>query len=494
MSIISVNNLTFAYDGNADNIFENVNFRIDTDWRLGFTGRNGRGKTTFLKLLLGQYEFSGSIKASTGLEYFPYDVTDCEQWTIDIVHEICPNSEDWQIMREIKLLEVDDSVLYRSFSTLSHGERTKVLLASLFLRENSFLLIDEPTNHLDSEARRVLGEYLKRKKGFILVSHDRALLDTCTDHTLSINKTNIEIESGSFSSWLRNKELRDGFEQRENERLKKDIKRLSDAARRSASWSVETEKGKFNTTNSGVSVDRGFVGHKAAKMMKRSKAIDERRQKAVEEKSQLLKNIEQSETLKISPLIHPCERLAELKNISISYGERTICHGISFDINRGDIISLCGKNGCGKSSILKLICGEAITYNGSLQRASGLKISYVSQDTSHLSGSLSDYAAEHKIDEALFKTILRKFGFERTQFAKNMEDFSGGQKRKVLLARSLCEQAHLYVWDEPLNYIDVISRIQLENLLNQFRPTMLLVEHDATFCRNISARSIKIDG
>ena len=155
-------------------------------------------------------------------------------------------------------------------------------------------------------------------------------------------------------------------------------------------------------------------------------------------------------------------------------------------------MALCGPNGSGKSSILKLLCGQDIPYTGTLELASRLKISYVPQDASGLRGGLRSYAADCDIDESLFKAILRKLGFERVQFEKDMGDFSAGQKKKVLLARSLCQSAHLYVWDEPLNYIDVLSRIQIEELLLTFRPTLLFVEHDRVFCEKIATKTISL--
>lgn len=168
MSIINVTNLTFGYDGNYDNVFENVSFQLDTDWKLGFTGRNGRGKTTFLNLLLGKYQYSGNIHSSVEFEYFPYEVSDMHQTAIEIVNKISPLVEDWEIIRELSLLDVEPEVLYRPFETLSNGERTKIMLAALFLDSNKFLLIDEPTNHLDSDARQKVGEYLQKKKVLFL--------------------------------------------------------------------------------------------------------------------------------------------------------------------------------------------------------------------------------------------------------------------------------------------------------------------------------------
>ena len=192
MSLISVNNLTFGYDGSFNNIFENVSFNIDTDWKLGLIGRNGKGKTTFLKLLQGKYEYRGTISKSVDVDYFPFEVTNKNRMSIEIVNEIAPNVEDWEIIKELNLLNSDIEILYRNFNLLSGGEQIKILLISLFLKGNNFLLIDEPTNHLDIETRNNLVDYLEKKKGFILVSHDRIFLDKVVNHIISINNTNIE--------------------------------------------------------------------------------------------------------------------------------------------------------------------------------------------------------------------------------------------------------------------------------------------------------------
>lgn len=492
MSLINVTNLTFAYDGSYDNIFENVSFQLDTDWKLGFTGRNGRGKTTFLQLLLGNYEYSGVISASVNFEYFPFAATNTAGNTLAVIENIHPGYLHWQLLRELSLLQVNEDVLYRSFSTLSPGEQTKVLLASLFLKENRFLLIDEPTNHLDLNARQIVSNYLNAKRGYILVSHDRAFLDNCIDHILSINKTNIEIQRGNFSSWWANKKMQDEFELAENEKLRKDIARLTIAARRTADWSDKVEKTKWGVKISGIKPDKGYLGHKAAKMMQRSKSIEERWQSAIDSKSRLLKNIESNDRLKMSPVEYHAKHLVELKDLSLFYGDKRVCENVSFTIEQGDRIALCGKNGSGKSSLFKLICGNPIAYAGVFRKASQLKISYVSQDTSHLRGNLSDFAAANEIDETVFKTCLRQLDFARVQFEKDMADFSAGQKKKVLIAKSLCEKAHLFIWDEPLNFIDVISRLQIEELLLNYLPTMLFVEHDREFCKNIATRIVEL--
>ena len=486
MSMIKIENLTFSYPTSYDNIFENVNFQIDTDWKLGFVGRNGRGKTTLLNLLLGKYEYSGKIHSSVQFDYFPYPVADKAKLTNEIFFEIAPEAEEWELMRELSYLDVDADVLYRPFETLSNGEQTKVLLAALFCNEGHFLLIDEPTNHLDVKAREMVAAYLKKKKGFILVSHDRHFLDGCVDHILSLNRASIEVQSGNFSSWMANFERQQEFELAQNERLQKDISRLQQAAKRSAGWSDRVEASKIGAA------DKGYVGHKAAKMMKRSKTIEARQQQAIEQKSGLLKNIEIAENLKLTPLRYHADKLVSFSDVTVCYDGISVCEPVSFTIRQGERIVLDGKNGSGKSSLLKLLIGESIEHTGTIQLASGLIISYVPQDTSHLQGSLSDFAEENHIDESLFKVILRKMDLDRIQFEKDIRDFSGGQKKKVLIAKSLCEQAHLYVWDEPLNFIDVYSRMQIEQLITEFAPTMIFVEHDSAFRDTVATKIVQI--
>ncbi len=488
MSLIQVANLTFGYDGSYENIFENVSFQIDTNWRLGFTGRNGRGKTTFLNLLLGKYAYRGSISACVEFSYFPYTVSDGSVLALEAVEQMHPDYEYWRVAKEMAALELSEEVLCRPYSTLSNGEQTKLQLAVLFSRENNFLLIDEPTNHLDIRGRELVSRYLQSKKGFILVSHDRAFLDGCVDHILSINKADIAVCRGNFSTWMENKQRQDAFEQAQNEKLKKEISRLEETAREKARWSDRVEATKIGFGP----CDRGYIGHKAEKMMARSKAIEKRQTAAIEEKSKLLKNIERSDVLKILHTHYQTRRMAELKGVSICYGESLVCQNVSFEILQGDRIALRGANGCGKSSLIKLICGQDIPYTGQFWKGNGLKISYVSQDTSQLRGKISALAKERGVEESLFLAMLAKLDVPRTQLERDMASLSAGQKKKVLLALSISQQANLYVWDEPMNYIDVISRMQIEDVLLSSWPTILFVEHDRAFCDRVATKTVAL--
>lgn len=492
MSMIKVSNLTFSYDNFEDIIFNNVSFTIDTNWKLGFIGRNGKGKTTFLNLLLGKYEYKGSIICNESFDYFPFDVSDMNQNAYEVADYHTPGYEEWKLVYETSLLDIDEEVLNRPFNTLSKGEQTKILLAILFLRDNSFLLIDEPTNHLDINARESVANYLNSKKGFILVSHDRAFIDKCVDHILSINRTNIEIQKGNFSSWWGNKIKQDNYELNQNEKLKKDISRLEKSARQTADWSNKVEATKSHLDKS-MGIDRGFIGHKSAKMMKRSITAQNRRDKEIEEKSKLLQNIESTEDLKMNILDNRKGKLIDAEKLSIYYDSKKVFDNISFSLEDGDRIWLKGKNGCGKSSIIKLLLGEDIKYEGSLHMNNDLKISYISQDTSILKGKIKDFIINNGLDETIFRVVLSKLDFNKELFDRNIESYSEGQKKKILIAKSLSEKANIYIWDEPLNYIDIFSRIQIENLILSYNPTMIFVEHDETFSNNIATKEVKLD-
>lgn len=488
MALIQVKNLSFCYDGSYEKVFDNVSFRFDSLFKTALIGRNARGKTTFLKLMMGYYEYVGEIKTQESCVYFPYDVKERSLYTLDICYEINSELEVWKLQRELRLLHIcPDDVLYRPFDSLSQGEQTKVLLAVLFLKEHAYLLIDEPTNHLDQESRECVAAYLKKQKGFLLVSHDRSFIDACCNHVIAINRTTIDVVNGNFSSWYIDKEKNDQREMQQNIKLKKDIRGLEKSKRQKENWSNQVEKSKQGA------YDKGYIGHMAAKMMKRSKVIEKRQSLVIEEKKGLLKDIEKYDDLKIFPEYYFQPHLLSFSHVSLFYDQKILFHDLSFVIKNRERVLLKGRNGCGKSSVISLILDSSISYKGIYQKGNRLKISYVPQDCSYLKGQLDDFIDDYQVDNTLVKTILRKLGFSRIHLDKNLEQYSEGQKKKVMLAISLATTAHLYIWDEPLNYIDIFSRMQIEKLILQYQPTLLFVEHDTFFQEKIATKIIDFD-
>ena len=506
MSQIRADHLTFAYDGSPEPVFENASFTLDTDWKLGLIGRNGRGKTTLLRLLAGELSGQGILQKSVPAVYFPYPVTEemSRRPAAEFAAELRENCELWRVARELSVLREDAETLYRPFGALSHGQRTKVLLAIVFSGENDFLLLDEPTNHLDAPARAQVRQYLASKKGFILVSHDRDLLDGCVDHMLVLNRKTILVQSGNFSCWQENQERRDHFARAENEKHRRQIRRLRQSAARAAEWADRSERGKIGfdprEEHDRSIGSRSFIGAKTKKMQSRAKSAERRAERELTQQEGLLRDIEKTAVLKMSPLSHHKETLLTVADCALRYkgAAGPVCAGLTFSLRRGERVALRGANGCGKSTLIRAVlqragalpAAEAPFVGGICETAPGLVVSYIPQDTSFLRGSVPAFCAERGLDRSLFCAILRQLDLSRAQFERDLSDYSAGQKKKVLLAASLMTPAHLYIWDEPLNFIDLFSRMKIETMLETYRPAMLFAEHDSRFCEKIATETV----
>ena len=535
MPNIIVRDLSFSYAERHSDLFNNLSFTLSSTWRCALVGRNGRGKTTLLRLLDGQLvPQAGQIDLPLASLMFPgranhaalsrdaaktaagpygaleaqirklsqrTDTSSLDQLNDTLEHyEAIEGYEiDAAIERELQALHVDG---LRPMAQLSSGEQTRVLLAGLFARKQVFPLIDEPTNHLDRAGRKLVARYLAAKSGYLLVSHDRDFIDQCCDHVMGLNRVDTRIIQGNYSEYRRELDRDNERELRTNVRLKKDIRRLKQAAgeRRSGALAREREKGAHN--------DRGYIGHKAAKQMQRALNIERRKTRAVAQTEGLLQNLDKVRALKLTSTGRKVgTTLCQVNNLGFGFGDTQIARDISFELQVGERILVSGPNGAGKSCLLKTLMGRIKPFSGNVRWSPGVTWQRLCQQP--------DAPFTPPTDWHLFRQVLGVLGvsgdvIEATQ-ASNTQLFqtadkathrsekhaqntslSEGQLKKIELAYSFLQPVDLLIWDEPLNFIDLETREQLLALILQTQPTMLLVEHDTFFTKRCTTRELSL--
>lgn len=481
---IDIQHLHFGFDTMDRKLFEDVSLTIDTRWCLGLIGRNGRGKTSLLKLLTHDYPYTGEIRSDVEFVYFPQIISNKESLVYYAIDEVMP-VEVWKMERECQLLGLDKEILWQPFKQLSGGEQTKVLLAALFCEETRYPLLDEPTNHLDMEARKTVANYLKKKKGFIVISHDRNFIDSVVDHILVIEKSQLALYKGDFSTYEQQKQLQDEYELEQNRLLKSEIDRLQKTAKEKSDWATKREKPSGNDP---------FGNAVAKRMNKRAKAIEKRTTEKVEEKTGLLKNIEKISDLKINCHFSHRNPVLRVKNFTLCFEGKPLFHPITFDIFKNEQVALVGPNGSGKTSILNYLIQKEFAglIMGEVAIPSGLIQSNIRQNHEDNKGLVKDFADKYQLEYSSFLNNLRILGLERDVFNIPIEYMSSGQQKKVEFAKSLGIPAEFYIWDEPLNYLDVFNQTQIEKMIVEYKPTLLFAEHDQTFLTNIASKVVEI--
>jgi len=501
MAQISLNNINFTYDSGSEPVFKEFSAAFDSNWKLGLVARNGRGKTTLLKLLSGRLcPDSGICQLPRGIRplLFPPEADHTSQEsTKSVIEQSVPELEEWCFMRELSLLAVDSKLLFRPFNTLSPGEQGKIMLAALFANEEAYVLLDEPGNHLDIDGKRILTGYLSGKRGFLLVSHDRLLLDTVTGHTLALLKSGPDLVAGPYHVWADHRRHVESFERAENARLTREIMILEESARQSGQWAGKSHRESRKDDGSGVKFglkEKNRV--KAAKLERRTKQTVRQKERAAGEKEKLLHDIEDSEPIKMNPLVFRSGNVLAASELTLRYDDKILLEKASFHICQGERVCLTGQNGAGKSTLLKLIAGnrmpETLYQGGSMHIPEGLKLSILPQTCELPDIKLPEYVRQKKLDITRVFTLLRKMGFPREIFDSKVSDLSAGQKRKLMLAVSISEEAYLYLWDEPLNYLDIQTREQIEEVLLETCPTLIFTEHDEFFCKKIATKYLPL--
>ena len=531
MAQIEIRDLTFYYDDFYHPVFEHLDVNLDTDWRMALVGRNGRGKSTLLRLLEGSLEPSeGIIKRNGTVSYFPYTFDTEFTKVLDVVKECigglrtmevylekyetnpmeCENETyletlnryvesdgyvmESHICKEMTRMGLPTELLEQDFSTLSGGEQTCMLIIALFLRKDAFVLLDEPTNHLDKEKKEHLKEYLKKKKGYVIASHDTVFLDAVVDHILAINKVDISIEQGNYSTWRRNMELKEQFELRTRQRLMQEINQLERQSKLTRSWSDVGNQQKYPfACNARTNGTRAY--------MRQAKAAEQQIQENLAEKKQLLRNLEEEKRFSIYQEISEQECLLAAEGISFCYegAPVPILENVTLHVYPGDKIWLCGQNGAGKTTLLKLLAGQL--EGTGIRRRAGLSIAYVTQEPVCRKGNIKDFLRErtqvskdyHEV-YARFRDLCRLFDLPEDFERRPLETLSSGELKKVDIAKTLAKKHQILFLDEPLNYMDVYFKAQLEAALEDDELTLIFVEHNKEFGEKLANKVVELGG
>lgn len=489
---ITIRQLNFAYPG-QEPLFTNCQLDIDSSWKLGLLGRNGRGKTTLMKILLNQLPYRGKVISQLPFRYFPLRVTDVDQLAGQSVVDAAldPSLAEWQVERELALMGVDPAICWQPYETLSSGEQTRLQLATLFAQPRVFLLLDEPTNHLDYAGRQQLARYLsKKRQGFIITSHDQDFLDQVVDHCLVIERHQLVLNHGNYSTYFQQKKRRDREALAKNRQLKNEIATLQQRRQKQQQWAQRAEGEKQNNAHG----DMGFLGAKAARLMKKAVNTGDRLTEAISQRQGLLQEVETVDRLPLKLVPSHHRQLLTVHDVSLTISNHQLFAPVSFQVGSHDQVALLGVNGSGKSSLLRAIMGTfAGKVTGSINLSDQTTISLIRQDYSTNRGTLRQFANQYHLQLSMLLNILRKLGMERSTFAVPIQEMSMGQQKKVELARSLLTPAQLYLWDEPLNYLDTYNQAQLVQLVKEFKLPLLFVEHDRHFIDAVATKQVVIE-
>ena len=526
MASIVFNNVHFSYPAAATPVFEDLSLVLDTGWRTGVVGRNGRGKTTLLKLVSGELAAErGEVTGATGGRRFPAPVADPRRATRSVLKDALGPFTAWErdmadllerggeaaltayadlheryvarggyrvdadLAREFDALGLHESLLDRPFATLSGGEQTRALIATLFLDPDGYPLIDEPTNHLDAAGRDRLMSYLAGRRGFLLVSHDRHFLDGSVDHVLSLNRSDVRINRGNFTQWRTHADEVLAHEARTRQRIERDVARLESAARDTRRNAASREGDKYRTG----ALDKGFIGARAARQMRRARSVERRIESELAERRGLLGNAEKSRRLDIGTRSRAGGApLLSAGGVTLSGGGRVLLRRLDLEIRAGERVALTGPNGCGKTRLLDALCGTAQVDAGLIRRRPGVTIARGHQHPLWRRGLLRERLRDAGLDETRFRQLLGVVGVGADAFDRDLSTFSAGQLKKVDLCRCLATPADLLICDEPLNYVDLYSREQIEQAMLEDGPTVLFVEHDRRFVDAVATRVLDL--
>lgn len=512
MNVLDVQNLTLSFGENT--LFSNISFDIQDKDKVGFVGVNGAGKTSLFKLIIGEYTAdSGNcfISKNVKLGYMEQhtcsndksiynelvsvfdDLISMERELEEISKELTKNHTKELIDRQDYLTNEfnrNGGLTYKSMtrsaliglgfseddfdkptSILSGGQRSKLILAKLLLSKADFLLLDEPTNHLDISAIQWLEEFLRNFNGAcLIISHDRYFLDKITNKTIELENKKIRSYTGNYSTFLKKKEA--------------EQKAIED---------------KYNNDIAEIERLEGIIAQQRQWNREKNIKTAESKEKVIERiRAQLVLPDSRVERIRFdfTPKCISGEDVLEVRDLKKSFNTKVVFENASFNIKRGERVFLLGDNGCGKTTLLKILMGDLTRDDGTFKFGQSLMTGYFDQVQAKLdlSKTVIDevWTSYPFMTETRVRNALAAFLFKGDDVFKKLELCSGGERARVALLKLMLGGYNFLLLDEPTNHLDAFSREELEETLLNYQGTMLIVSHDRYFINKLANRIIEL--
>ncbi len=498
-------------------LFSEVSFSIDDKDKIGFIGINGAGKSTLLKILMGDMRYDGGEifkNKMLKIGYLEqYACSESERTVFDEVKTVFSDVEEmekelefirWelengaedansliekqQIIQE-RFAEKDgyhykgiirstllglgflENELDKKVEDLSGGQKTRVSLAKILLSDCNLMFLDEPTNHLDIESTEWLEEFLKNYKGaFVVISHDRYFLDKVTEKTFSMENGRLYVGPGNYSTFMKQREIERLTERRNYDNTKREIERLEGIVEQQRRWNREKN---IKTAESKLKV----IDRLAKDLVKPEEAHSDL-------------------GFNFNALPGGGMEVLNCTGVTKSYGETLLC-GADLHIKKGEKVFLLGENGCGKTTLLKMICGEEKADSGEISVGANIKIGYYDQiqESLNTEKTVIDevWDTYPKMTETQIRNALAAFLFRGEDVFKEISKLSGGERARVQLVKLILKPVNFLILDEPTNHLDIESREALENALKNYDGTIFAVSHDRYFINALSERIVNFE-
>ncbi|MEG6521277.1 ribosomal protection-like ABC-F family protein [Desulfotomaculum sp. 1211_IL3151] len=479
-------------------VLANISGRIGDGDKIGFIGKNGIGKTALSRILAGlENPDTGSIEyapQNTRIVYLQqYPAFDPGASVYEEVYkEVSKNWDGYEsidtiVKKSLHHMEIHESLWGQEGTSLSGGEKTKLMLCKVLTRDFDLLILDEPTNHLDGSSAASLERIIKRiKQSVLIISHNRYLLDRVADRIWELTATGLKTYKGNYSAYKIQKENEDKHTAREYKKQQLRIKQLKQAIRHRRNWLASAQKSSDykNAAKTQASAIK-------AKEKELARLVSNRMEKPLHVSLPAFDFINKLhiQSNKLSPVV------VRANQISRAFGDHVVFQDLSFTIGRGEKIALLGDNGAGKTTLLKILCGVDRYFQGQLSLDPNLKIGYFSQEFEELNADkniLDNVMASNKSIEDI-RTLLACLLFRKNDVFKKIKGLSMGEKSRVTFARLILSGANFLVLDEPTNYLDIAAKEKIEEVLEKYAGGILFVSHDIYFVQRIATKVLLLE-